>query len=854
MGTDGACSGTSAVIGGSSLGGLTYTWTTYSVDGVVQPSNTAPQGLFEVNADNTKGVAFVGGAEHPSQAIADFDDASWGWSSANVVIYRLTGNGNFGEGVVDCHRDIQVFSANDATPVIAVLDQSFCAIEPPGIRLGSTGEGTPYTISGVDYTQAPNGSLLWSWTELGGGTGSITSDGDTPFPTLEPLGTTDYIIVVEDPVTGCTALDTMTFDAISVVANAGADISAVCEGSIVQLGTPEKPNHTYSWSPSTGLFFPANPPTPNSTAAAPFLTVPLAPSGVTFTVTVTETTTGCQATDDITITTNTSGPSTPSNATYYGCPDGVFSIGGTYNNNNTTGVTFDWTAGAGADIAWLDDVSVNKPIINLPSSFVGPATFTLSATKGLCGTSSRDYIINAPISIDLGADIVASCNPPYVQIGVTSNSSYTYQWIPASGLYLDAAATMPYDGGNNSQVYAAPTQTETYTLIATEKNTKCVVSDDIIVSPPVGVEVDAGTDAVYCTTGSPVSIGASGSGTLSWTAVGYNSNPDGSPATPTAGESATMQGYLSSISAAIINFSQSTGASGKYVYRLTSSSGGCVAFDEVTVIVRAITVDLAGGPQSVCSGNPVQLGVANAPANYNYVWTALSLALSDYTISATDAARPIVSPIENSVYQVTYTDPSTGCSNTDVVAVSVTPPPVVADVSTPTMCAPVASQDLTVLIPSYGTYFNPIWYINSVPGTVLATPTSVSLSQTTNYFLIVENQYGCTDTALVTVNVDNPQAPNIITNVATSCPTTSIDLADYQGTPSNPAYTLEWHSDNTTNPATLLTNTVVSTSGTYYLFETTLNGCSSASDNSVYVAEVCCPTQNCGTVTITINN
>jgi len=49
---------------------------------------------------------------------------------------------------------------------------------------------------------------------------------------------------------------------------------------------------------------------------------------------------------------------------------------------------------------------------------------------------------------------------------------------------------------------------------------------------------------------------------------------------------------------------------------------------------------------------------------------------------------------------------------------------------------------------------------------------------------------------------------------------------------------LEWHSDNTTNPATLITDINVEL-GTYCLFETTPNGCYNARRRSTgYVVQV----------------
>lgn len=175
------------------------------------------------------------------------------------------------------------------------------------------------------------------------------------------------------------------------------------------------------------------------------------------------------------------------------------------------------------------------------------------------------------------------------------------------------------------------------------------------------------------------------------------------------------------------------------------------------------------------------------------------------------------------------------------MVVSVTDRPNIADVDMATQCAPTGAVDLTAQIPSYGTYFNQVWYRNSVPNVIVTTPTAVTPSQTTNYYLVAENAEGCADTAMVTVNLENPQTPIVALVANTNCPSNTIDLAGFQGSPSNPSYTLEWHSDNTTNPSTLLASTLVG-NGIYYLFETTPGGCESASDNIVLTSlcpEIC---------------
>ncbi|MBC6994261.1 SBBP repeat-containing protein [Neolewinella lacunae] len=844
-GTDGVCSGENTILTASSFSGLNIEWTTYSVNGVVQPANTPPQGLFTV-VGGTKGVAIAAMGPHPNQVVPDINDGVWGWGTANVVVYRVRSYGFIGNTEADCSIFVQVFSDQVSTPVIGVLDKSLCTFPAPGVPLTSGGMTAPYTVSGVDYTQAPNSSLNWTWAEQGGGTGSIQSGGDTPFPTLNPSVLTNYVVTAADPVTGCQAMDIMQVTVVSIVANAGSDISTACEGALVQLGTAAQPNHSYSWSPTVGLNFPIG--TPNSMTAQPFLILPSV--ATTYTVTVTESTTGCQATDEVLITPSTTPPAAITPNTYSGCPDGSFRIRpASPSFYSTVGNTFAWTAGAGADIAWLSATNVYSPTVTLPAGFTGPATFNLTITKGTCGSVSTTVTIdNTTPNYIIPATAAANCTAPLTQIGITgtATSGYTYVWSPAAGLFTNSTGTTPYNGTSSvPRPYVLVAEPTTYTLTVRNTATGCVFTDEILVSPPAGVLADAGPDQFYCPS-TPITIGGSSTGTsFAWTAVGYNSDPIGTPATPTAGQQATMLGYLSSTTAANPTFNQTTYAPGKYVYRISASIAGCTISDEVTIIVPVFPTDPVGQTQSVCLGESVQIGPL-APNTLNYVWSALSPATAGNTISNGSSSNPTVTPTTNTIYQAFITDGASGCQIIATVLVTVTPSPVIDVVMVPVECAPATGFDLTAQIPNYATYSSPSWTQFSVPGAAVATPTSVSPTQTINYFLVAANEFGCTDTARVTVNVANPQTPVIAPSADVDCQTLTADLTAFEGNVSQAGYTFEWHTANNTLPGTLVADPTMVGSGTYYLFEKANSpaNCYSASDAIVISSAICEPQCN----------
>lgn len=829
QGADGVCDLAGNILGVTEWNGATYEWTTYAVDGVIQPSGTAPRGLFEVLNDDL-GTALSANGPHPIQVKTDLEDAAWGWPGAAYVEYEITATKFEGDTLLVCSDRIIVYSNLFGAPVVDLKSLDVCLATSPGVLSLSNGVNLPYTISGSDYNSAPNSALVWTWAG-----GAVANNQNSPFPTLNPTESTPYTVIAVDSLTGCYRIDTFEVRLNQTFANAGADVTQACEGSVVQLGSTQRANHTYQWNPSSGLSHPVG--TPNDTVPNPYILVPNA--SVEYEVTATDLTTGCQAVDTVQIIPNTTAPTAPATASYNSCPDGEVLIGELY--SNSAGVTFNWSAGAGGNLSWLDNTTANQANVTLPPSFTGAATFTLTVTNGVCGSASTDYTItNQVADVALGPDVTATCTTPLIPIGsATKTASFNYFWTPSEGLYLDDAGTIPYTGEDTNTVYTKPLINTTYTLLAYSNSTACSFSDQIIISPPAGVDVDAGNDVVLCPGETAVNIGQSGSGTISWSAIGYNSDPSGTPATPSTADSTTMISYLASTSSATTTFTQATTAPGIYEYRVTSDyGGGCIATDDVLVTVSAVPVGLAGGNKTACDGSASTIGTT-AVSGVSYNWAILSPTAQSGTISNTTIAAPSVDPQETTSYELVYTDIVTGCTTREIITVSVIASPVLNDASIGPVCSPVTAQDLTAAVPGYSSLSSATWFTDYVGGPTVTNPTAVNPSRTTNYFLIGTNTNGCSDEAIVTINIESPEVPTVASAASISCLQDSLDLVNYQGSPSHVDNSFVWHSDNTNNPATLLTNTVVGP-GTYYIFETSPNGCYSESDN-LTISQDSCP-------------
>jgi len=94
-----------------------------------------------------------------------------------------------------------------------------------------------------------------------------------------------------------------------------------------------------------------------------------------------------------------------------------------------------------------------------------PITITIKPTPTDLTITKTNYPIGAN-----------DCNLNYVELtgtGGTYNSTSDITWTPITGLYRDAALTIPYTGGSATTVYATPNGTQTYTATASASASTC---------------------------------------------------------------------------------------------------------------------------------------------------------------------------------------------------------------------------------------------------------------------------------------------------------------------------------------------------------------------------------------------
>lgn len=632
-------------------------------------------------------------------------------------------------------------------------------------------------------------TYLWS-------TGATTSS-----ILVNPNTNTTYSCAVTANSQTTSASQTITVLA-NPVANAGADVLKTCvaNASGAYIGMTAQPGVTYSWSPATGL----NGATLANPLANPSTTT-------TYSLTATQSLTGCSATDAVVVTVNQQAPTADAG------PDAektcvLNSTGAQIGGLAQSGVTYSWTPSSG-----LSATGVANPIANPSSS----TNYLLTVTNVATGCISTDQVLVSVNTLlptaNAGLDFTKTCvaNLNGSTIGQSAVSGVTYSWSPSTGLSSTIVANP----------IANPTLTTTYTLTATQTSSGCVASDQVVVNvnqqyPTANAGLDFIKTCTQNNAGATLGSAAISGCTYSWT--------------PSTGLT------NSTISTPFANPLQTT----TYTVTVTQSSSGCTATDQMLFDVNLSTPIANAGADFIktCVQNTsgLQIG-SNAVSGYNYVWFP-SLGLSVSTIS-----NPIANPAQSTSYLLTVTDPVSGCTATDQVSVTVnnTPPTANAGLDFTKTCV---SNINGLTIGSSATAGNTYSWSPStgLSSASIAAPVANPTATTTYTVTVNNSSNGCTasDQVLVTVNQTIPLAtagPDFLKNCVQNMTGSPIGMTPVTGN------TYQWSPVNGLNnpsAANPVANPSVTT--TYTLTVSNVaNGCT-ATDQIIVTVDIAVPNANAG--------
>ena len=190
-----------------------------------------------------------------------------------------------------------------------------------------------------------------------------------------------------------------------------------------------------------------------------------------------------------------------------------------------------------------------------------------------------------------------------------------------------------------------------------------------------------------------------------------------------------------------------TAAPGKYIYRMSAAEAGnlntpqCrIASKPLMIEIAANPVPMAGSNSPVCTNDTLLL---NASDGVEYEWSGPN------SFSAQGAAQTLydAQPIQSGKYYVLVTN-AAGCTTLDSVTAAINPNPVGSvSFSAATIC----EGDNIQLQSSGGSVYQ--WSPSTgLSSDAIANPVAAP-AVTTEYTVIVFNQFTCSDTARVLVNV-----------------------------------------------------------------------------------------------------
>lgn len=639
-------------------------------------------------------------------------------------------------------------AAATVTGTVTVPVTALSGITRMRIQLQDYASNTPqvscggYTFGQVeDYNvNITGGSILltYSWTESAGG---VTLNNTTTASTSASNISTDKVYtVVATSNFGCIATGNVSVDVDPLPTVTLATTVPICKGTSTTIFIPEIGN-AYSWSPSTGL---------DTTSGATVIANPT--STTTYTVLITNNSTGCQNTQQVVVSVSDPGmiTSQPTNAITSTGFGASFSVAG------TVGVTYGYqwqrrTATTPApDGTWVnlsDDyvapstgnyTGVNTATLNVFRAGSAPAINNTVYRCILTPPSPCAALVSNNATLTVGNTGITTnpqnlslCLPapvsPLPQFTVVTNGSAptTLVWSVSTNGGANYTAMPMYNIGTG--VYAGPNTTAvpglTFGLLETSPGVydyKTLTVSGISASTPnnlrfrTTINTFVVSQPAILNISSPLVIDTN----LSATAVKVCYTPSASPTT----------------------FSIATsGSVGSVVWKYATSAGGTYT--------------------DVALGTPAGVSYSASAVGNNY----------SLTVTTTAGATPV-----GTYYYKAFVNSAGACASVASIAgaIEVVRPTVSVAQSAAAYCNPGGSA-VTLTASGASTYAwtsNPVGYSNS--GAVV----SVTPAASTVYTVTGTDGFGCTNTASATVNTGNSFTLAATSSLTTVCQGSAVNL------------------------------------------------------------------------------
>ncbi|MEM1319490.1 MAG: PKD domain-containing protein [Bacteroidota bacterium] len=556
--------------------------------------------------------------------------------------------------------------------------------------------GEPIRLQAVNLD--PEDTLMYSWTPLANILEGATTD--TPLVSFNAPGTYQLSLLSENQF-DCDVVDSLTITVLDTSAQAAFVSSSQCGGFTVQFSNNSVNAPFYQWN----FGDPSNP-TAGSSLLNPSYTYP---DTGTYLVTLTFSI-DVDCPDTIVKTIRVVEPLINADFDWevVECGDSLV-VAFTDQSTNDQGTIqgWEWTFSNGASASQPDTT------LTFLESESLMATLIIQSDDGCSDTLSQQIPIEL-IEIDL-PDSVAICPGGSVELNPNPDTSYVYEWSPATGLD-DPTLPNPIASPLVPTIYSVTItdfSRDTCQIVKTigtfftrelvidlpESDTTCLNEFTIIANINQIVNVEWSLDSLF----SPGTI------------IGMGTDLQVTPSDSTT-----------------------------YYIRATDQNG-CVTRDEIKVFGRGVRA--VPSTYGICLGDTIELQIEelNPLDTYTFSWRP-----EEEIIEGADTENPLVSPSETTVFSADITN-QYGCSARINSLVEVLPASPALSII-PTLDTIIMGDSIMLMATEDSSYTYSWTPTESLSDSSIFNPIA-SPSETTTYSLTVSNRLGCQNTATVTIVV-----------------------------------------------------------------------------------------------------
>lgn len=408
---------------------------------------------------------------------------------------------------------------------------------------------------------------------------------------------------------------------------------------------------------------------------------------------------------------------------------------------------------------------------------VSPSSTTTYSVKGSILSNCQSTLTTVTITVDP--------NSPTVTASASSPSICSGNTVILSGSGVPAA-TFSWSGGSNTVSNNnpfVPLATQLYTLYGSNACGTTTTGITVTVHPTPTLVTSSIPSAGLCA-GKTATLTVSGASSYVWTNAGA----------PGA------------------NYVVTPTATGDYTVTGTSLAGCVSSAVHNLVVLPAPVVSANSNKQLVCSNGSATLSAFGANS---YSWTNNSASTSS----------TVVNPIVSTIYTVTGTYTSNGCSTDATVAVNVFDPVLMVSNSA-TICEGTAitlTANATAGTSSTYTWSN--GSIFSVTGVTVTAPAAYVVTVSTN----APGVSGCKSTATVNIAMSPNPTVSIVASKTVICRGEQVLLTASGGS------TYVWKNLTPTTPTILVSPIALNTTTVYTVTGTNASGCSKTATIAVRV-------------------